>query len=73
MYILKETELFIPEYNYQEEFNTYEEAKQKMTELYHELAVNGNPNIIEESGIHSHSAYITFYDDNEISWKIEEV
>jgi len=72
MYILKETESFVPEYNYQEEFDTYEEAKQRMSELYNELAVNGNSDVIEESGIHSHCAYISFIDYNEILWEIEE-
>ena len=71
MYILVETEDFVPEYKYEEEYSTYEEAYERMKQIYHEIATNDNP-IIDGGEILSNTAYITFEDGNAIEWNIIE-
>ena len=60
-YKLVETELDVPEYRYSEEFDTHEEAYERMRMMYHDLIKDEN------------SAYVEMIDDNIISWDIYEL
>lgn len=68
-----ETESFVPSYKYSEDFDTIEEARQRMKEMYHETAVEGNPNAIESAELYANSARVVLNDGNEIEYEIEEI
>ena len=72
MFILTETELYAPDYNHQEEFETLESAQERMKELYHSIAIEGNHNVIERAELNERSALIVGNDGNEIEWDISE-
>ena len=72
-YIVTERESAVPDYNYSEQFNTYQEAYERMKEMYHELAVEGNPDAIKKAEIAENSAMIEIYDGNVVEWEIEKV
>lgn len=74
-YKLVETELDVPEYKYSEEFDTHEEAYERMRMMYHDLIKDGcgGDGPISKSGIYENSAYVEMIDDNVISWDIYEL
>ena len=72
-YILRERESAVPEYNYNEEFKTHKEAYNRMREMYHELAINGDPGSIIKAEIAKNSAMVEICDGNVVEWEIEKV
>jgi len=71
MYRLTEKEQKVPEYSYHEEFDTFEDAQERMRELYANVAYH-SPCIITTK-VHDRSAAVLLNDGNEISWDIEEL
>lgn len=72
-FILIEREKFDENHTYQEDYDTLEEAQERMKELYHEVAIEGNPDAIEVGKLYERSAYVRINDGNVIGWDIEEV
>ena len=72
-YIVTERESAVPSYRHSELFDTHEEAYTRMKELYHELAVEGNPDAIIKAEIAENSAMVEIYDGNIVEWEIEKV
>lgn len=68
-----ETESFVPSYEYHEDFDTIEEARQRMKEMYHELAIDNDPDTIESAELYANSARVVINDGNEIEYEIEEI
>jgi len=69
-YILTETESYAPEYEYQEVFNSYEEASERMRDIYHSTIIEGNPDAIEKTEVYPNSVYVLLNDGNELYWEI---
>ena len=69
-YTVIERELNVPEYEYEEEFNTLQEAQDRMAQMYHNIAVD-EEGWVEEARIDERSAYAVLTDGNVISWDIE--
>ena len=74
-YKLVEKELDVPGYRYSKEFDTHEEAYEKMKMRYHDLIKDGcdGDGPISNSEICGNSAYVEMADDNIISWDIYEI
>ena len=72
-YKLVETELDVPEYSYSEQFNTHEEAYERMRQMYHDLIKDGDGGPIVGGGIYENSAYVDMVDNNTIFWDIYEL
>lgn len=72
-YIVTERESAVPSYRHSELFDTHEEAYNRMKELYHELAVESNPDAIKKAEIAENSAMVEIYDGNVVEWEIEKV
>ena len=68
-----ETESFVPSYKYSEDFDTIDEARQRMKEMYHEIVIEGNPDAIESAELYTNSARVVLNDGNEIEYDIEEL
>ena len=71
-YIVTETESNTPDYKYQEEFDTIEEAKVRMLDLYHQVVIEGNLDAIEKAGIYQNGAFVYLTDGNVIRWEVYE-
>ena len=69
---LKETELNVPEYQYTEKFDSLEEAQARMKDLYHNVAIEGDHEMIEHADINDIHAIVVLKDGNEIEWNIEK-
>ena len=73
-YKLTEKDYFqVSEYNYHEEFDNYEDAFNRMRQMYHDVVIEGNSDAIEKSEFNKMSAYVLINDGNEIEWDIEEI
>lgn len=72
MWRLKETELIVPEYTYTEKFDSLEEAQARMKDLYHNVAIEGDHDMIEHADINDIHAIVVLKDGNEIEWNIEK-
>ena len=72
-YRLTERETFAPDYKYSEEFKKLTNAQARMRQMYHELAINGNPDAIQKAEINERSASVIINDGNEVYWDIEEI
>ena len=72
MWRLKETELNVPEYQYTEKFDSLEEAQARMKDLYHNVAIEGDHDMIEHADINDIHAIVVLKDGNEIEWNIEK-
>ena len=70
-FIVRERELYFSDYDYQEEYNTLEDAQKRMKEMYHNVAFHEEA--IEKTELNERSAIVYVNDGNEISWDIEEV
>ena len=70
-FIVKESELYFSDDDYQEEYNTLEEAQERMKEMYHNVAFHEEA--IERAELNERSAIVYVNDGNEIYWDIEEV
>lgn len=68
-----ETESFAPSYKYSEDFDSIKKARQRMKEMYHEIAIEGNPNVIESAELYANSARVVLNDGNEIEYEIEKI
>ena len=68
-----ETESFVPSYKHSEDFDTIEEARQRMKEMYHELAIDNDPDTIESAELYANSARVVINDGNEIEYEIEKI
>lgn len=69
-YIVTETESNAPNYKYQEEFDTIEEAKARMLDMYHQVAIEGNFDAIEKAELYQNSAIVYLIDGNTVEWEI---
>ena len=58
---------------YIEEFDTREEAQTRMRGMYHQVAIEGNPNVIYKAKIYENSAIVITNEDMTIEWDIEEI
>lgn len=71
MHTLVERESLYPNYEHREKFNSLEEAQDRMKDLYHSVAVEGNSDVVEDARLYERSAIVYLNDGNEISWDIE--
>lgn len=71
VFTLVEREKNAEDYQYKEVFTDLEKAKERMIELYHDVAVEGNTEFIEKAEIYDRSAIVYLYDGNIIEWDIE--
>ena len=72
-WILTERELNVPEYSYSESFKTLKKAQERMSQMYHDVAIDGNKEMIESATLDKRSASVVLVDGNEIWWDIEKV
>ena len=72
-YQVTEREKFVPDYEHKEVYDTYEEAKDRMNEMYRQVAIEGDPEFIEVASIWDFFGYVTYTDGNEVSWDIDEI
>lgn len=72
-YRITETEAYAPDYSYTEDYKTLQEARDRMLDMYHYVAIEGNPEAVEEADIIERSAWVRLTDGNEISWDIDEI
>ena len=72
MWKVVEKEKNAPDYMYSESYDTLVQAKERMRIMYHDVAVEGNMDIIEKASIDERSASVVFDDGNEIWWDIIE-
>jgi hypothetical protein len=73
MYRVTETESLYPDYSYHEDYKTHEDAHKRMLEMYHYVAIEGNPEVIVKAGWYENSAFVELCDDNTVEWEITEV
>ena len=73
MYRLTETEKKAPDYSYTEEFETQEEAYNRMMDLYHSFAIDTDANAVVTAIYFDNSAFVEYTDGNVLNWNIEEV
>lgn len=69
-YIVTETESNAPNYKYQEEFDTIEEAKTRILDMYHQVAIEGNFDAIEKAELYQNSAIVYLIDGSTVEWEI---
>ena len=72
MYKVIEREKYAPDYEYEEDYFLLTDAKARMKQLYHETAIEGDPDLIEKAEIFEMCASVTFVDGNEVTWDIED-
>ena len=72
MYRVIEREKYAPDYKYEEEYENLSDAKERMRQLYHETAIEGDPDLIEKAEIFEMCASVIFVDGNEVTWDIED-
>jgi len=70
-YILIQKESNTPWKEYKEEFDTLQDAQERMHQMYRDVAING-AELIEAAGYKDTEAYAEFEDHNVVSWSIEE-
>ena len=73
MFILTETETKSPEYAYKESFATHKEARDKMMQLYKDVANDNNLDSIIEASYTANSAIIKLEDGNDIALDIKQI
>ena len=71
-WILTETEVFAPDYAYNEMFDSLEDAQKRMSEMYHDL-VDENVDALDEYSLDEESAHAVISDGNEVWWHIQDV
>jgi len=73
MYRVVEREKYAPDYKYEEEYDTIETARFRVKDLYHQTAIEGDPDLIESADHGENWGYasVVFRDGNEVSWDIE--
>ena len=69
-YIVTETESNAPNYEYQEEFDTIEETKVRMLDLYYQVVTKGNFDAIEKAELYQNSAIVYLIDGSTVEWEI---
>ena len=72
-YLLTERETYAPDYEdyvFQEVFNSYEEASERMRDIYHSTIIEGNPDAIEKTEFSTNSIYVLLNDGNGLYWEI---
>lgn len=72
MYTVIETESMHPEYLYHEDYRTQEEAFERMRQMYGNIAIEGNPEVVR-SGFGDDNAMVEAPDGNQIWWRILEI
>ena len=69
-YTLTEYEAYAPDYAHSEKFATLEDAQERMKEMYHYVAIDGNPDAVRKATLDAQSASVSLTDGNCISWDI---
>lgn len=59
-------------FEHKEEFNTLEEAQERMMQMYHDIAING-AELVESAGYKDMESWIELEDHNVVSMIIEEI